>query len=107
MPRPADLSVYDRNNFRLFGQREQLATPPAARDTWFRSVTPHIYQRFTGNRYWAPVGRYDPDCLPGFDPLAGGRLETYSAPVAHLPDGRTLLPEPFAGPATSTPHRWC
>jgi putative ABC transport system permease protein len=103
VPRPADLSVYDRNNFRLVGQGEQLATPPAARDTWFREVTAHTYQRFTGNRYWAPVGRYDPDCLPGFDPLAGGRLETYSAPVARLPDGQTLLPNRSLGGYLNSP----
>ena len=41
---------------------------------------------------WAPVGQYNPDCVPGFNPLAGGRLETYGLPAVTLPDGRTLGP---------------
>ena len=103
VPRQADPKVYDRSNFRLFGAGEQLAVPPAARDTWFRSVTPHGYERYDGNRYWAPVGRYDPGCLPGFDPLAGGGLETYSAPVARLPGGQSLLPNRSLGGYLNSP----
>lgn len=89
---PADPGLYRRDNFRLTGEQERLAVPPSARDDGFRAVTTHGYRGQSGNRYWSPVGTYDPNCLPGFDPLAGGPLETYSAPTTLLPDGRPLLP---------------
>lgn len=38
------------------------------------------------------VGRHDPNCLPGFNSLAGGRLETYPPLEVKLPDNRTLGP---------------
>jgi hypothetical protein len=50
-----------------------VTTPPAVRDRWFRTVTQHGYDLAEGNRYWTVVGSYNPDCLPGFDPLAGNR----------------------------------
>src|SRR5207237_7383079 len=43
-------------------------------------------------------------CIPGFDPLAGGGLETYSYPRALLPDGRALEPtRSMAGYLNSPP----
>ncbi len=69
-----------------------MTTPPAVRDRWFRTVTQHGYDQAEGNRYWTVVGTYNPDCLPGFDPLAGGGLETYATPTVRLADGRELRP---------------
>ncbi len=89
--RPADPSIYERRNTSS-AIPLRVTTPPAARDRWFRTVTQHGYDQAEGNRYWAVVGTYDPDCLPGFDPLAGGGLETYAAPTVRLADGRDLRP---------------
>jgi putative ABC transport system permease protein len=87
----ADTSIYLRQNFRpSFGV--DLLVPPAARDRWFRPVAQHGYRGLEGNKYWDAVGTYDPACLPGFDPLAGGGLEAYATPGVRLPDGRELRP---------------
>ena len=99
--RGPDLSIYQRSNVRMFG--EELTVPPAARDRWFRQVTQHGYLGPEGNRYWDPVGTYDPGCLPGFDPLAGGGLETYSAPSVRLGDGRELRPSRSLGGYVNSP----
>jgi putative ABC transport system permease protein len=99
--RGPDLSIYQRSNVRMFG--EELTVPPAARDRWFRRVTQHGYLGPEGNRYWDPVGTYDPGCLPGFDPLAGGGLETYSAPSVRLGDGRELRPSRSLGGYVNSP----
>lgn len=72
--------------------------PPDVRDSWFRSVVTH--KVLTGSdgehRVSAPlldiVGQYDPSCVAGFDPLAGGRLEAYAPPEVRLADGRGLGP---------------
>lgn len=75
-----------------------LLAPPELHDVWFRSITEHVDRYALGDsRYllknWVPVGEYDPSCLPGFDQLfTGGGIETFSAPVASLPDGRRLGP---------------
>src|SRR6266571_2888807 len=89
--RPPDPSIYERRNTSS-AIPLRVTTPPAARDRWFRTVTQHGYDRADGNRYWAVAGTYNPDCLPGFDPLAGGILETYAAPTVRLADGRELRP---------------
>lgn len=67
--------------------------PQEASGDWFRTVSredqvprAELFSR------WAPVGAYNPDCVPGFNPLAGGRLETYGLPQVTLPDGATLGP---------------
>ena len=74
---------------------EQLA-PPEARDAWFRELIPHAYNGsyFSGDGppAFQPVGRYDPACIAGFNPLAGGALETYAPASVTLPDGRHLGP---------------
>jgi putative ABC transport system permease protein len=67
--------------------------PPEVSDVWFRSITRHDQiRRSELFSRWQPVGQYDPECLPGFDPLAGGRLEAYGLPQVRLPDGQTLGP---------------
>jgi hypothetical protein len=67
--------------------------PIEAAGDWFRQVSredqvprSELFSR------WAPVGEYNPDCVPGFNPLAGGRLETYGLPQVTLPGGQTLGP---------------
>src|SRR6266568_3624579 len=89
--RRPDPSIYQRRNTSS-AIPPSVTTPPAVRDRWFRTVTQHGYDRAEGNRYWTVVGTYNPDCLPGFDPLAGGGLETYAAPTVRLADGRELRP---------------
>jgi len=101
--RRPDLSIYQRENFHLVGEQERLAMPPAARDRWFRPVVQHGYEGLAGNRYWEKVGTYDPDCLPGFDPLAGAGLETYSTPAVRLDDGRRLGPSRSLGAYVTSP----
>ncbi len=56
--------------------------------------------RSAAARRWAN----EPDCVPGFNPLAGGRLETYGLPQVTLPDGQTLGPTRSLA-STSTAHR--
>jgi FtsX-like permease family protein len=74
---------------------EQLA-PPEAKDLWFRKLTAHpintSYSGSDGPPAFLPVGRYDPACLAGFNPLAGGALEMYAPASVTLPDGRHLAP---------------
>ncbi len=89
--RPPDPSIYQRRNTSS-AIPLSVTTPPAVRDRWFRTVTQHGYDQAEGNRYWTVVGTYNPDCLPGFDPLAGGGLETYATPTVRLADGRELRP---------------
>ena len=81
-----------------YGISNQLLVPPEGSDVGFRrvSVHPDRYRPGPGSAFrwklWNIVGQYDPTCLPGFDPLAGGALETYSYPAAVTDDGRTLTP---------------
>lgn len=89
---PPDPSVYESQTT-VRGARPASLAPPEAGDIWFRRVERHDQAR-RGELFsrWTPVGQYDPSCLPGFDPLAGGRLEAYGLPAVTLPDGRTLGP---------------
>jgi putative ABC transport system permease protein len=108
---PPNLAIYQKSNpSSEFGVIDELLTPPEARDSWFRPVVQHTdgYAAFPGTDYrfklWDAVGRYDPTCLPGFDPLTGGSLETYSLPRAMLSDGRQLGPtRSMAGYVNSPP----
>jgi putative ABC transport system permease protein len=89
----SDLSIYDRPYFLERGFPERLFVPPEASDTAFRHITEHLYKAESGSRFWDTVGTYNPQCLPGFDPLAGGGgLETYTVPQMHLANGHTLGP---------------
>jgi hypothetical protein len=90
---PADPSVYESQTTVRGGARPISLAPVEASDVWFRSIVredqvprAELFSR------WQPVGQYNPDCLPGFDPLAGGRLEAYGLPQVRLPDGGTLGP---------------
>lgn len=73
-----------------------LLAPPEAKDAWFRNLTPHpidaSYYNSEGPPAFLPVGNYNPTCLAGFNPLAGGALETYAPASVMLPDGRHLAP---------------
>lgn len=90
---PADPSVYESQTTVRGNGRPASLAPPEGGDIWFRRVERHDQAR-RGELFsrWTPVGQYDPNCLPGFDPLAGGRLEAYGLPAVTLPDGRTLGP---------------
>jgi putative ABC transport system permease protein len=109
--RPRQISIYWRSNTSSeVGVVDQLLIPPEVRDSWFRSAIEHQdgFPPVPGSPYrfklWSAVGRYDPTCLAGFDPLTGGSLETYSLPAVTLPDGRALGPTRSpAGYVTSPP----
>jgi putative ABC transport system permease protein len=81
-----------------YGISDQLLEPPEASDVGFRRVSVHAdrYRPGPGSAFrwklWNVIGQYDAECLPGFDPLAGGSLETYSYPAVVTSDGRTLTP---------------
>ncbi len=107
-----DLGVYAKaNNYVEFEVADSLLVPPEARDSWFRDVIEHsdVAEPVPGTSYrpkiWQQVGQYDPACLTGFDPLAGGRLETYAYPsVRATSDGRELGPtRSMAGYVNSPP----
>jgi putative ABC transport system permease protein len=95
-----DLSIFNKaSSFVEFDVADSLLVPPEAHDAWFRPVTEHrdVPAAAPGTSYrpkmWQIVGNYDPTCLPGFDPLAGGGLETYSYPsVKDQATGRVLTP---------------
>lgn len=81
-----------------------MTAPPEATDVWFRSVRRHDQvQRSELFSRWRLVGQYDPACIPGFDPLAGGRLETYALPAVNLPGGGTLGPTRSPGSYVASP----
>ncbi len=90
---PPDPSIYQSAVVIGSNLKPADQAPPEASGDWFRSVSredqvprSELFSR------WAPVGEYNPDCVPGFNPLAGGRLETYGLPQVTLPDGQTLGP---------------
>jgi hypothetical protein len=81
-----------------------MTVPPEATDVWLRSVQRHDQiQRSELFSRWRLVGQYDPQCIPGFDPLAGGRLETYALPAVNLPGGGTLGPTRSPGSYVGSP----
>jgi putative ABC transport system permease protein len=100
--RNPEASIYNRN-YQVAGFPAGLLIPPTARDRWFRTVGSHGFDGEQGLRYWRPVGRYNPSCLPGFDRLAGGALETYSVPEVRLFDGRRLRPNRSPGAYLNLP----
>lgn len=83
--------------------------PPAARDVGFRDITTHAdgYQMGPESPYrlkkLEPVGTYDPSCIPGWNPLAGGKLDAYSYPTVVLQDGRQLTPTRAIGGYLNSP----
>ncbi|MBF6605390.1 MAG: hypothetical protein IVW53_07395 [Chloroflexi bacterium] len=90
---PADPRVYESQTTVRGGARPASLAPVEASDVWFRSIArrDQIPRAELFSR-WQPVGQYNPDCLPGFDPLAGGRLEAYGLPAVRLADGQALGP---------------
>lgn len=95
-----DLSIYRSSGFG--GE-----VPPDALDDWFRPVTVRAavdYVSGTGTvPIFNPLGQYNPNCLASFNPLAGGRLETYAQPYVTLPDGRRLGPNASLGGYVNAP----
>jgi len=93
LPVAPDPAVYETKTTVRGNARPVSLAPPEAGDIWFRQVERHD-QVPRGELFsrWTPVGQYNPGCLPGFDPLAGGRLEAYGLPAVTLPDGRTIGP---------------
>jgi putative ABC transport system permease protein len=98
-PVAADPGIYDRvNTFQEVGIDDSALIPPEIADPWLRPVTEHADTHAPGegspyrSKLWDVVGRYDPHCLPGFDPLAGATLEAYAAPDVRMSDGRQITP---------------
>ncbi len=79
--------------------------PGAAQDVWFRSVLKHDpVPRLGDYSTWAPVGRFDPTCLPRLDTLIGsGGLDAYAVPDVILPDGSRLAPTRSVGSYVPSP----
>ncbi|MGI8694656.1 MAG: FtsX-like permease family protein [Geodermatophilaceae bacterium] len=70
------------------------AVPATNADVQYRAVAPHEIQDFSGipgsgQGRVLPVGTFDPELLPGFDPLSAVPLEAYSPPVATAADAAT------------------
>jgi ABC-type lipoprotein release transport system permease subunit len=90
-----DFSVFQTNVVSGDVTGEQLA-PPEAKDAWFRKLTVHAinnsYSRGDGPPAFLPVGRYEPNCLARFNPLAGDALETYAPARVALASGRPMGP---------------
>jgi putative ABC transport system permease protein len=98
-PVAPDLGIYRRvNTFQEVGIDDSVLIPPEVADPWLRPVTEHADTQPPGagssyrSKIWDVVGRYDPTCLPGFDPLAGASLEAYTAPSVRMSDGRLITP---------------
>ncbi len=99
-PVSTDLGVYLSKMLPQGG----IEVPAEARDTWFRHLTAHEQPGDYRPAAWELLGQYDPSCLPGFDPLAGYRMETYAPPLVRLPDGSELKPtRNMAGYVNSPP----
>jgi putative ABC transport system permease protein len=94
-----DAGIYRRvNTFQEVGIDDSVLIPPEVADPWLRPVSEHADTQPPGegssyrSKIWDVVGRYDPSCLPGFDPLAGATLEAYAAPDVRMSDGRRITP---------------
>ena len=105
-----DPGVYRRvNTFQEVGINDSVLVPPEVADPWFRSVTEHPDAQSPGDgsdyrsKIWDVVGRYEPSCLPGFNPLAGASLEAYSAPDVRTSDGRRITPSRSMGDYVASP----
>ena len=88
----ADLSAFGS----LVNITSEQNAPIEARDVWFRSLSVHqwVNSFSPGQPAARPdfVGRYQPQCLSGFDSTAGGMKDIYSPPTVTLPNGSTLGP---------------
>ena len=101
---PSDPAIYNSSVVRQPNGQLQNLAPVEASGDWFRQVSRED-QVPRGELFsrWAPVGEYNPDCVPGFNPLAGGRLETYGLPQVRLPGGQTLGPTRSLASYVNTP----
>ncbi len=87
-----------------------IVAPPGNEDTQFQQLTVHhangAYNFSTGYAGYVTlsvVGRFDPDKLPGFNPLSAVPLETYYPPVvtgANAASRKALRNQPL-GPTTN------
>jgi hypothetical protein len=103
-PVPQFFSAFDNAVFGPQGAGRVYA-PAEAHDIWFRRLSGRQLKldQVASSRFQL-VGEYDPDCLDGFDPLVGARLDIAAPPQVTLPDGRALLPSRSpAGYVTSPP----
>lgn len=98
-PVAAHPGIYHRvNTFQEVGIDDSVLIPPEAADPWLRPVTEHADTQPPGfgssyrSKIWDVVGRYDPSCLPGFNPLNGASLEAYAVPDVRTPEGRVITP---------------
>ena len=104
LAQPQLFSAFDNPVFADAGTGRRYA-PAEAHDTWMRPVAGRqlVLSQVASSRFRL-VGRYDPVCLPGFDPLAGARLDMAAPPQVTLPNGKPLLPTRSpAGYATPPP----
>lgn len=88
--------------------------PASTRDVWFRSIRTHphtVNAMNVGATTLKVLGQFDPQQLPGFDPLSEVPLESYYPPVATAGDpasrralgGRALAPTSSPGDYLSSP----
>lgn len=106
--RPPDYAVFANPVFSGGGETDPSRfAPPEAHDVWFRPVTAHFFNNsFTGTQAvpaFVRVGQYDPGCLAGFNPLAGGRLEAYAPASVQLANGGLLKPTASVGGYVNLP----
>jgi putative ABC transport system permease protein len=102
---PQNLDVYGDALFQGSAARQ---APSEALDDWFRPLTKANWDNTSANTHstlagWHPVGSFDPSCIPGFNQLGAGQLQTYSPPQVTLPTGKNLLPSRSAAGYVNTP----
>ena len=100
-----DLTVYADA---VLGTPLAQQAPPEALDDWFRPLSKVTWDNTSTNTHaalagWQPVGSYDPSCIPGFNQLGAGQLQTYAPPQVTLPNGKMLLPTRSAAGYVNTP----
>jgi hypothetical protein len=100
-----DLNVYSDA---VLGAPLGQQVPSEALDIWFRELTQTTWDNTSANTHaalasWLPMGSYDPSCIPGFNQLGAGQLQTYAPPQVTLPNGKMLLPTRSAAGYVNTP----
>lgn len=100
-----DLSAYYDP---LFNTALSQQVPSEALDDWFRPLFKANWDNTSANTHsafasWQTIGSYDPSCLPGFNQLGAGQLQTYAPPQVTLPNGKNLLPSRSAAGYVNTP----
>ncbi len=100
-----DLNVYGDA---VIGAPLSQQVPSEALDVWFRTLSKATWDNTSTNAHatlatWQPVGSYDPSCIPGFNKLGAGQLQTYAPPQVTLPNGKILLPSRSAAGYVNSP----